>query len=301
MNRMILLCALSWIVLPMHMKAQGCSDAGFCSAGAMQTGVTDNLTRGNSYGAAVTAGIGENSTLILSLQAEARLQLTSKDQLEVKVPFSYADGNLGSYAGVGDPIITVTRKFRKKFSATIGTRIGSGNANGMDNGKVLPMPYQSSLGTTDLIAGAGVKIARYLSVAAGYQQPLIQYNQNTYATGIMTPLLPQEYIYFDSRKLERQGDVLLRLDGTLQIQRVTLSLGPLLIYHLGEDTYIDNNGARATLTGSDGLTLNIAGSARYKCAAGIFELVGGTPMIVRDSRPDGLTRALVLTLRYSSR
>jgi hypothetical protein len=286
--------------------AQGCSDAGFCTAGAMKAGGSgiDSAGRKTNTGMALSFGVGEKSTAIYSVQLETRIRVNAKSSIEVRVPINYADGNLGSYTGLGDPIVTYNRKVggenrRDALQATAGVRVGTSNADATSKGVMLPMPYQSSLGTTDLIVGLHVKVWKYLNVAAGYQQPIIQYNNNGYLPDFVYATGDDEHLYFASNKLVRKGDVLLRLDGHYTFRKMTLGFGPLLIYHLAEDEFTNAFGSKEFLKGSEGLTLNLAANAVYDGNKSRVELSAGSPMIVREYRPDGLTRAVVVTLRYT--
>ena len=72
--------------------------------------------------------------------------------------------------------------------------------------------------------------------------------------------------------------------------------------HLDQDTRLDSTGTRMAVEGSDGLTLNLTIDARYRLNdAWTLELAYGSPMVVRDERPDGLTRSLVLNLALAYR
>jgi hypothetical protein len=87
-----------------------------------------------------------------------------------------------------------------------------------------------------------------------------------------------------------------------------LQPGLLAIYHLQNDSRLndaapmsDMGSDRITLTGSQGLTLNLTADLRYKLAEKwAIEATFGTPLITREVRPDGLTRSLVtgVGLRY---
>lgn len=282
--------------------AQGCSDAGFCTAGALRP--ADSLqTIQNSIGASISVAKGERSTTLLIPQVEWRYSFNNKVQFEARLSFYYANGAIGSRTGIGDPILTLSNKLleNKTYSlkSTIGLRISVGDAGASDkNGRPLPMPYQSNLGTTDLIAGMSLSWKKYLSIAAGWQQPLLQYNANDYyAPDFATE--PEGYgSYFSSRKLRRKGDLLFRADGSYPLNRWNFSAGPLLIVHLGKDKIKGNDRQDLLVAGSDGATLNITGTVGYKIKKSRFELTGGSPLVVRKVRPDGLTRSAILTLRY---
>jgi len=302
----MLIAVLYSLCLFNNADAQGCSDAGFCTAGAMQSGrpVSDSVTTHSALGASATVGSGEKGTIIITPQLEGKFVLAQRSYVDVKLPFNFCSGNLGHHSGIGDIIATYSRILTADgmpvaITATIGGRIGLGNANATDRGMPLPMPYQSSLGTTDLIIGVGLVYHKYISIAAGYQQPVIQYNRNGYLPDIIYPDMPTGREYFASRDLGRRGDVLLRAEGHYQWNRWSVSGGPLFIDHLGEDRFTTQSGDRASLKGSEGITLNIAGSLSYSLPSRKIDLLVGTPFIVRDYRPDGLTRAWVITLRYT--
>jgi len=289
-----------FVFIAMTAKSQGCSDAGFCSIGAMKS-QSNAGEKASSIGLSVTLGAGERSTTILIPQIEGRLFVGSKSYFELKIPVNRGSGDLGDHTGLGDPIINYTRTIASKknitIDATAGLRISTGNASATDKfGNPLPMPYQSNLGTTDLILGASASLGKYLSLAAGYQQPLFQYNENGYLP-TMIDMPANEY--FASRKLERRGDVLLRAEGRYQWKHLGVAAGPLFIFHLGEDKITLDDGSQIALQGSDGLTVNIAGSIFYTMKRLRFDLAAGTPMVVRDYRPDGLTRSFVITPRVT--
>jgi len=297
----LLLCRF----LVTNVYAQGCSDAGFCTAGAMQGGqkANDTITEKSSIGISASLGRGENGVIIVSPQVEGKLHFTPATYIEAKLPLVIVSGNLGHHIGPGDPIITCTHllsgQSRVSLIATVGARIGVGSSNASYNGVALPMPYQNSLGSSDLIAGIGAAYGKYLKMSAGYQQPVIQYNRNGYQPAFVYPSKPGAYDYFASSELKRRADVLIRVEGQYQWRKILIAAGPLFIYHLGEDTYTTATGSSARLSGSGGTTLNIAASLSYFTKDARFEFQGGEPLVVRDYRPDGLTRSFVLAPRYT--
>jgi hypothetical protein len=157
------------------------------------------------------------------------------------------------------------------------------------------MQYQSSLGTVDLIAGVAVSHERW-KAAAGWQQPITGINRNHF--------LPQYWqngkaaAYPPTNDFNRKGDVLLRTSyRLLKKHNWSLEGGLLGIYHLGEDTYINANISNKPIAirGSQGLTMNATAlldinlSRRWSLG-----LQGGVPLVVRDVRPDGLSRSFVV-------
>ena len=85
--------------------------------------------------------------------------------------------------------------------------------------------------------------------------------------------------------------------------RLSLQPGLLAIYHVANDTRLNdavrgpNEPERITLTGSQGLTLNVTMDLRFKLAdRWALEASFGAPVIAREVRPDGLTRENVTSL-----
>ena len=72
-----------------------------------------------------------------------------------------------------------------------------------------------------------------------------------------------------------------------------------MIYHLDEDSYEDIFSKRQQLNGSKGITLNanIIGNYRINNRNSI-ELSLAAPFVVRDIRPDGLTRKFTAAIEY---
>ncbi|MEZ4759065.1 MAG: hypothetical protein R2810_04675 [Flavobacteriales bacterium] len=78
--------------------------------------------------------------------------------------------------------------------------------------------------------------------------------------------------------------------------------GLLAIYHLTRTPRLTAPARAWPREGSDGPTLNLTIDARYRLNdAWTLELAYGSPMVVRDERPDGLTRSLVLNLALAYR
>ncbi len=287
-------------------RSQGCSDAGFCTAGALQhssNGIVADSSNRSSLALSFTAGSGEQATAIFIPQVAYERAFERNWQLAVKFPYYFASGNLGTHSGIGDPIVTLAKSWPVqrgwKLYGTVGTRISFTKADKADaSGHPLPLLYQQGLGTTDVILGLAAQYKRWLFVSAGYQQPVFQYNENSYLAQAYPAESDDYKSYFDSRRLRRIGDMLLRADGRITRGRWTLSGGPLAIYHLGQDRITLLSGEEVRVASSEGLTLNLAVKLEYTHKKSRWELSGGTPLIVRDVRPDGLTRAWVLTLSY---
>lgn len=296
--------AVSLLYVPVNrVNAQGCSDAGFCTAGAMSHDPEPRKEKNHAIGISLTTGSGDQSTMIYTPQLEWQYNSSRDLQLELKLPLNFADGDLGTNTGIGDPIVTVSKHWQGPahimYSATAGVRVSITDASAVDeSNRPLPMPYQSGLGTTDLIVGVGFSYRSWLFLAAGYQQPLIHYNENGYLANSLPAAGAAYNAYFDSRQLRRSGDMLLRAEAGFKASRWRFAAGPLAIFHLKDDEIANEQGVTVSVNGSRGLTLNLTAKAVFTGKNSVWELAGGAPVVVRDSRPDGLTRHWVVTIRF---
>lgn len=299
----------------LYTLAQGCSDAGVCSAGTI--GQIHLLS--DSAGAAEPRhyarlqygfGVGEQGVSIMQVIPELSLGLSQRLSVQLKVPYVSASGELGDNAGVGDAILTGSYRFvnevQRGLTGSLGFRLPTGKTDaGVPDAvqsfrdRALPMPYQTGLGSIDLLAGIEWRRGRWI-VAAAYQHVLSQGNGNSF-TALEWADKPEAADYFPAAQLRRANDAVVRFQYLYRRQRLALQPGMLAIYHLSNDTRLDRlqmvplEAIRATIDGSQGLTLNATLDVRYTLNDHwALELSGGTPLVTRDNRPDGLTRALVL-------
>ncbi len=266
--------------------------------------------------------VGEQGVLITQFMPEIGLGITERLSIQLKVPYISASGNLGDNSGVGDLVTTFSYAFIKErtrnLTAIAGVRLPTGKfepenfnqATYGPNAQPLPMPYQVGLGTTDLLLGGQYRHMRWTGTLA-YQHVLEQNNQSTFLHRYWQDV-PEALGYFESFALERADDAVARIQYAIPIKRLTLQPGLLSIYHLGMDSRLEVDGPidfiepppaiRRDIEGSDGLTLNITADARYAITdQWILELAYGSPLLVREVRPDGLTRSMVLNLGLAYR
>lgn len=282
-------------------NSQGCSDAGFCSIGSFKPGLLrDSVTRHKlSIGSAV--GQGDDGVLVITPYLQYDLQLGSRWALQSKITANYADGNLGSASNVGDVFLTgtYTSRLGKRWVVqyTAGTKLPLNGSNLSSDGRPLPMQYQSSLGTIDAIAGLTVSDDRW-KFSTAVQLPLSGENKNGFLPVYWNDK-EEAMNYPSTNAFLRKADVLLRASrNVVQNKTWNVSLGLLGIYHLGEDAYIDPfiNNNRISIAGSNGLTLNATAAATAQISRKFqLGLTAGVPLVVRDVRPDGLTRSWVIS------
>jgi hypothetical protein len=287
------------LVLSHTIQAQGCSDAGVCTAGSLGHGPSEHAQW--SFG--LQYGLGEQGIVYVDAELAAVLPFGLNNRIDVRLPFRSISGDLDQVFGLSDVSATWIRDFRlsdmKLLSANLGLRIPTGEANrSLDSGDPLPMPYQTSLGTVDLILGLSYRPGLWI-FGAGYQQPLNS-NRNGYVQGLDSL---SEKPFPSTRNFNRRGDVVVRMGRQFGEDREpwVFSASALGIVHLGQDQYEDADGQMRSIEGSEGLTFNLTGSVRRNWESGhSLGLDMGFPLVVREVRPDGLTRSFVLGLKWRS-
>ncbi len=281
--------------------SQGCSDAGFCTIGSIKPHESDSMpAKRQKLSLLLGNGVGDENVYVFTPGIQYDNNLSAHWTVQARLTANYANGNLGKAAGLGDVfltgIYTPVKHSKWKLSFLFGTKMPLNSGDLRAENKPLPMQYQSSLGTIDVIAGITITNNKWL-FATAIQQPVSGRNRNTFLPDYWQA--PAADKYLPTNDFNRKGDVLLRVTYTITIpEKWKVNLGLLSIYHLGKDTYVNGNISNKPLKidGSQGLTLNGTIAAWYKINNKItVGLSGGTPFIVRDIRPDGLTRKLVVT------
>ncbi len=305
MIKQISVFVFAMTILVNKSKAQGCSDAGVCTIHSIKNsaeaheskeGTKNDLNIGFGY------GIGERSTNNYTGYLEYTRSISAKTSLTGKLSYNTITGELANTSGPGDLFLSVNHAFdiKKKWqkSFVVGVKLPFDRADIVKNGIHLPMPYQTSLGTVDLVLALNYSLKSF-GVTLALQQPLKARNENKFLPGDY-PAIPITLKYWPSNEFERKGDVVGRVSYRFKTgERFSIRPGLLGIYHLGNDSYVDNNKNRRPIYNSTGLTLNGNVFLDYRLKNGNgFELSLGTPFIVRDQRPDGLTRKIVATIEY---
>ena len=118
--------------------------------------------------------------------------------MQLKVPIAFINGNIGSNNGVGDISFSITQTLKKtekiKFNITVGTKIATGKSDATKNNLPLPMPYQTSLGTHDLILGTSLKYLNW-NFGLGFQAVLANKNENKFLRNAWTTNPKFQFIY----------------------------------------------------------------------------------------------------------
>ncbi len=293
-----LACILSMGVLP-GLKAQGCSDAGLCKIDVLKPDPENPLLKhDNKVNAGLSIGAADYGITAVGGSVGYSRKFGEQWSIDTKMTFLSQRGNDISVIGMGDIFANVNYKVSQKFVLTAGTKIPLMKADRSQDGLPLPMDYQSSLGTLDLLAGIRYNPEKW-QWALAVQVPL-QQNENAFFAGLYDTLSPLHEIQ-TTNAFVRKADIMLHVSRTIKMSdRVTIAPGLLPIYHVAEDEYTDIDGIQYAIAGSDGLTLNGTVFIDMKMGAnGNLEFDLGFPFIVRDARPDGLTRGFVFGASYS--
>ena len=302
MNRQITLITIFLLLFNFIVSGQGCSDAGACSFELPDLKTSDTAqTNHLNLNFTQSFALGEKFIFISQSVLDIQYRISTSTNAQLSIPFVFTYGNLGYTYGPGDMILTLSQSFfnKKNFrlTAILGSRIKVNNAAFSFDGQPLPMAYQTSLGTYDIITGLQYARAKWNFYMA-YQHPFGR-NENGY-------LIPEgetnaDKQYFESAYLKRGDDLYARLRYYHNLRSGTsLTFTLLAIYRLQKSEIIKND-RNTILEGSDGLTLNpgITFSKVLKKSRKLsFQLA--FPVIDRDYRADGLTRNAVISVRISN-
>ncbi|PIF47675.1 hypothetical protein CLU96_4743 [Chryseobacterium sp. 52] len=294
------LCAFFVITTTGLLQAQGCSDAGFCTVNSLKPkNNKDSISLyKNQLKIGFSLGKADHSIHTYSPYLEYNREINSKFGISVKASALSQSGNGINNFGLSDVYLNTNYRVDRNLSFTLGTKIPLTDGNRAKDGQILPMDYQSSLGTWDMIVGVGYQVKK-LQLALALQQPLTQNSNQFIAEN--SPVNSMWRDFQSTKDFKRSGDVLLRASYPFKINnqlQITPSL--LNIYHLTQDKFTNTSGMEQKIDGSEGLTMNGNLFIDYNLnQTHAFQLNLGAPFLYRDTRPDGLTRKFVATLEYS--
>jgi hypothetical protein len=311
MKKFVLL--LSFGSITIFSFSQGCSDAGFCTMGAMKPDQPYNkrvAIKLRSMDLSFYRGTTTLTPIVYVATADMSFSINSKSSFQVKLPYQAITGRLANTSGMGDISLCYTRTIYSsdKFDLNLsfGSKIPTNKSDKSTNGFPLPMYYQTSLGTYDGIAGISLINRKWL-FATGIQVPFNKNNNQflwgRWKTSNEDPAYVEKYA--KANQLRRGIDVMLRIERNFRFSRLNFSIGALPIYRISNDEILDltidtENPTRPK--GAHGLALSAIGTVGYNfnVRTGIKFLIGHK-LVQRDVNPDGLTRELVTSFTYSYR
>jgi hypothetical protein len=236
--------------------------------------------------------------------ADLSFSLNAKTSFQVKLPYQAVTGSLAETSGLGDISLCLTRSIfaSEKFdiNLSLGSKLPTNDSDKDIDGRPLPMYYQTSLGTYDLIAGISL-ITRQWLLATGIQHPFNENGNEFLWTTWEGGPHSIEYIqkYPNAKHLKRGTDVMLRIERNFRFSRLNFTLGLLPIYRITKDEIELGNGTRVKPDGASGLAMSGILTTGYSFnVRSSVKLLLGHKIVQRDVNPDGLTRELVSSLSY---
>lgn len=288
--------------------AQGCSDAGFCTMGALKPDQPFNKKidfRLRSMEISFYRGLTTLTPIVLVATADMNFSLNSKTSFQVKLPYQSVSGSLGSTSGLSDISLCLTRSLitHEKFdlNLSVGGKIPTNQSDKTENGLPLPMYYQTSLGTYDIMTGVSLITPKWL-LATGIQHPFNNNNNEfLWQTWVNNSDHSEGYIkkYGRANQLKRGTDVMLRVERNFRFSRMNFSVGLLPIWRINNDTFENAEGKRITEPNTTGLALSgiVTAGYQFNVQSGVRLLIGHK-IVQREVNPDGLTRTLVSSISY---
>lgn len=303
------LCLLIFSQTP-NLQAQGCSDAGFCTMGAMKPDQSFSkkfsiLLKSIAVGQYV--GLTRFDDTILAYTLDANIGIGNRVIFQFKLPYQMTRGTMANTGGIGDVSLAFTygliQKENLKLNITMGTKFPTGNSELRNDGRALPMYYQPGLGTYDIVIGSSIITNKWL-FALGYQRALNSID-NKFIWGEWQdhPLFEKALTYPIAQDLQRGTDVMFRVERNFRFTNFNFNVGLLPIYRLNKDIVTSpQTGERVHVDGSDGLALSLLYGFGYRLSvkSGIKVMLGSR-VIKRKRNPDGLSREFVNTIGYEYR
>jgi hypothetical protein len=300
------------LIFSVDSYAQGCSDAGFCTMGAMKPDQPFNkkiALKLRSMEVSFYRGTTTLTPIVYVATADMSFGINSKTSFQVKLPFQAVSGRLANTSGMGDISLCFTRNIfnteKSDINFSLGAKIPSNHSDKSTHGLPLPMYYQTSLGTYDAITGLSMITRRWL-LATGIQVPLNQ-NNNQFVWKAWDGTDEKAYVdrYNQAKDLKRGIDVMVRIERNFRFSRVNFSIGLLPIYRVRKDTFTKSGKlantaeTRVTPPQAQGLAMSAIVTTGYN-----FNVRSGVKLLVghkirqRSVNPDGLTRELVTSFSY---
>lgn len=278
-----------------NLFSQGCSDAGFCSLGNITPHMDhfEAQKKVNMMRLGMSYGRGLRSVNVYNPYFEYTRIVNENISFNTRINFMAHAGNDIQTGEIGDVYFTGDFKLAPKFKTVVGFKVPLQQGGKVKRGITLPMDYQNTLGTLDFLWALQTNVKK-VHLAAGVQIPLTQ-NANKFFT---TDFVSSEE-FPTTNGFRRNPDAWLRVSYPIYAKKWTFIPNFLPIYHMGNDSYVDEFGIRISLVGSRGFTLNADIQIDYKlCENNIIGLNLAAPFVTRTIQPEGMGRKYVFTLDY---
>ncbi|TAF66632.1 MAG: hypothetical protein EAZ55_05370 [Cytophagales bacterium] len=314
MKKHIVFLLIFYISNLSSLLAQGCSDAGFCTMGAMRPNqYLDKRANLSIQSIEVAQSLGVVPVfqdMIHSTIIDINASYKTKTSFQARIPYNIVHGKLGTTQSIGDLFLSVTQIIvqqpKLRIALTIGTRLAIGQSNLTNSeGHVLPLYYQSGMGSNDIIVGASLMTNKWM-FALGYQQSLNN-SKNTF-----DPQKWQDSQYADiinnfapNNQFRRGTDLMFRFERNYRFARFNGFVGALGIYRLNPDQVTMNDNEKMLVQNTQGIVVSAMAGIGYQFSAqsGIKLLVARkiSNEWTRTAHIDGLARDWVFQIGYQHR
>ncbi|CAN5127686.1 hypothetical protein BH09BAC3_BH09BAC3_27800 [soil metagenome] len=307
---MFFLCAI--VLFAGSGYAQGCSDSGFCTMGAMkpdQIYIPKVKFRINSVELTQHIGHTRFGDWIHSSFLDINVGITPKMNVQVRLPaYTTITGNMPTTQGWGDTYLNVNRTMvihdKYQINLSLGGKLynPAGSEKKSSEGQSMSTYQQTGYGSNDLVTSMSL-ISRKWLLAIGYRKPLNrmrdEFNHEQWRE---SPLYQTALVYPSSNRLLPGQDIILRVERNFRFSQWSFYAGILNIYRVTKDSEIDNSGHVVDIKGTDGLASNFIAGARYRLTIhSSIKLLASVRLRERDVNPDGLSRDFVGQLAYEIR
>jgi hypothetical protein len=282
--------------------SQGCSDAGFCSINSLKTLQSDttNSNYSNQFKLGGSYGKADHDIAITGGFVEYHKDVNACTSLDLRLSYISQKNDLAKSNGLSDLFININWLIGKDLHLITGCKFALSNGNADVDGSYLPMDFQHSLGTFDLILGFNYKVGGLQLFLAG-QQPLNKSKNKFLSESYPSGSGFREYQSTNDYK--RKGDILFRAAYPIALgEKFTITPSVLPIYHLSDDEFSNALGETEIIKDSKGLTVNANLFIDYTFNnRNKISLSFAAPVATRKVRPDGLTRKFIAGLEYAIR
>ncbi len=294
---------------------QGCSDAGFCTMGAMrpnQSFGSKTTVKLRSIELLQYVGVTKFNDVILTSLADINIGIGKRGSVQFKLPYTFVSGALANTNGLADISYSYTHTILSKSNyqllGTLGGKLPGNNSDKevVDNrARPLPMYYQTSLGTYDIVAGVSFITRKWL-LAAGYQQALNKNgSQFRWSEWTTSEQFSTALEYPVSWNLQRGKDVMFRVERNFRSTKWNAYVGLLTIYRLTRDEVsrgTAQSNFRVKVDGTTGAAITALTGFGYRFSTSVaIKGMFGLKLINRDHNPDGLSRDYVSSLSIEIR
>jgi len=281
---------------------QGCSDAGLCNLQNTKD-VDDFLTKHHAITTGIGYGLGVEKVNISSSYLEYAYSIDENLSFQSKLTYQNTTGDFGNVSGLGDIYLTANYRLSTindyDFRFLISGKLPLSTANSKNNSNLsLPMSYQTSLGTYDLIIGSSMTYNKKWDYTLAFQIPVSNKNENQF----MPILFNNTDKYEQTTGFIRKPDALLKVGYffNLEDSRFTFNPNLLGVFHLGKDQFTDLLNNKVEINGSEGYTVNLILNTilTFRDDSQLTLALAPPSPYRNTNRPDGSLRVFGINLQY---